>query len=166
MDLRVTGRPHGLVVCLLKTPNCRENLEVLTTLPYHRRHDYDSVLRHFHSRLSVSWPRLPGARVDRAAASSGRVCVPRTSSLLIRRRNRVTSRDNVCTAILLSQAVGLASLCKCNSLLRRSPVRIAILGGAGAMGGIFGGWLQRAGNDLILVAISAASVEFINAHGL
>jgi hypothetical protein len=36
------------------------------------------------------------------------LCVPITSSLLIRRRNRVTSRDNVCAAILLSQVVGLA----------------------------------------------------------
>jgi 2-dehydropantoate 2-reductase len=45
-------------------------------------------------------------------------------------------------------------------------MRIAILGGGGAMGGIFGGYLARAGNDVTLVDVSRAAVEAINAEGL
>ena len=44
-------------------------------------------------------------------------------------------------------------------------MRIAILGGGGAMGGLFGGWLAAAGQDVTLVDVSPA-VETINAHGL
>ena len=35
-------------------------------------------------------------------------------------------------------------------------MRIAILGGGGAMGGIFGGYLARAGNDVTLIDVSKA----------
>ena len=35
-------------------------------------------------------------------------------------------------------------------------MRIAILGGGGAMGGIFGGYLARAGNDVTLIDVSQA----------
>ena len=45
-------------------------------------------------------------------------------------------------------------------------MKIAVLGGGGAMGGIFGGWLQRAGNEVTLVDVSAAAVDAINADGL
>jgi 2-dehydropantoate 2-reductase len=45
-------------------------------------------------------------------------------------------------------------------------MRIAILGGGGAMGGIFGGYLARAGNDVTLVDVSRAAVEAINSDGL
>jgi 2-dehydropantoate 2-reductase len=45
-------------------------------------------------------------------------------------------------------------------------MRIAILGGAGAMGGIFGGWLQRSGNDVTLVDVSKDAVRAINDAGL
>jgi 2-dehydropantoate 2-reductase len=45
-------------------------------------------------------------------------------------------------------------------------MRIAILGGAGAMGGIFGGWLQRSGNDVVLVDVSKDAVRTINDAGL
>jgi 2-dehydropantoate 2-reductase len=45
-------------------------------------------------------------------------------------------------------------------------MRIAILGGGGAMGGIFGGYLARAGNDVTLVDVSRAAIDAINADGL
>ena len=45
-------------------------------------------------------------------------------------------------------------------------MRIAILGGGGAMGGIFGGMLSAAGEDVTLIDVSKAAVEAINAHGL
>ena len=45
-------------------------------------------------------------------------------------------------------------------------MRIAILGGGGAMGGIFGGYLARAGNDVTLVDVSRAAIEAINSDGL
>ncbi len=45
-------------------------------------------------------------------------------------------------------------------------MKIAILGGGGAMGGIFGGWLQRAGNDVTLIDVSQAAIEAINTSGL
>ena len=45
-------------------------------------------------------------------------------------------------------------------------MRIAILGGGGAMGGIFGGYLARAGNDVTLVDVSKAAVQAINDNGL
>mgnify|MGYP002784217856 CR=1 FL=1 len=45
-------------------------------------------------------------------------------------------------------------------------MRIAILGGAGAMGGIFGAWLSRAGHDVHLVDVSRPAIEAINAQGL
>lgn len=47
-----------------------------------------------------------------------------------------------------------------------NPMRIAVLGGAGAMGGIFGGWLQRSGNDVVLVDVAKDSVHAINEAGL
>ena len=33
-------------------------------------------------------------------------------------------------------------------------MKIAILGGGGAMGGLFGGYLARAGNDVTLIDVS------------
>jgi Ketopantoate reductase PanE/ApbA len=47
-----------------------------------------------------------------------------------------------------------------------NSMRIAVLGGAGAMGGIFGGWLQRAGNDLVLVDVSKDAIRALNDSGL
>ncbi|RWG60987.1 MAG: 2-dehydropantoate 2-reductase [Mesorhizobium sp.] len=45
-------------------------------------------------------------------------------------------------------------------------MRIAILGGGGAMGGIFGGYLARAGNDVTLIDVSMPAVQAINDNGL
>ena len=45
-------------------------------------------------------------------------------------------------------------------------MRIAILGGGGAMGGIFGGYLARAGNDVTLIDVSKQAVRAINDNGL
>ena len=45
-------------------------------------------------------------------------------------------------------------------------MRIAILGGGGAMGGLFGGYLARAGNDVTLIDVSKAAVQAINDNGL
>jgi 2-dehydropantoate 2-reductase len=45
-------------------------------------------------------------------------------------------------------------------------MRLAILGGGGAMGGIFGGYLARAGNDVTLIDVSKAAVQAINDNGL
>ena len=45
-------------------------------------------------------------------------------------------------------------------------MRIAILGGGGAMGGLFGGYLARAGNDVTLIDVSKAAIAKINADGL
>ncbi|MBN8994459.1 MAG: 2-dehydropantoate 2-reductase [Rhizobiales bacterium] len=45
-------------------------------------------------------------------------------------------------------------------------MRIAVLGGAGAMGGIFGGFLARAGEDVTLIDVSRPAVEAINRDGL
>ncbi|MGO4439292.1 ketopantoate reductase family protein [Rhizobium sp. RAF56] len=45
-------------------------------------------------------------------------------------------------------------------------MRIAILGGGGAMGGIFGGYLARAGNDVTLIDVSTAAISAINENGL
>lgn len=45
-------------------------------------------------------------------------------------------------------------------------MKIAILGGGGAMGGIFGGYLARAGNDVTLIDVSQAAVTTINDNGL
>ena len=45
-------------------------------------------------------------------------------------------------------------------------MQIAILGGGGAMGGLFGGYLARAGNDVTLIDVSKAAIEAINAQRL
>jgi 2-dehydropantoate 2-reductase len=45
-------------------------------------------------------------------------------------------------------------------------MRVAILGGGGAMGGIFGGYLARAGHDVTLIDVNEAAVDAINASGL
>ena len=45
-------------------------------------------------------------------------------------------------------------------------MRIAILGGGGAMGGIFGGYLARAGNDVTLIDVSKSAIQAINDNGL
>jgi 2-dehydropantoate 2-reductase len=45
-------------------------------------------------------------------------------------------------------------------------MRIAILGGAGAMGGIFGAYLSRAGHETTLIDVSRPAIEAINRDGL
>jgi len=45
-------------------------------------------------------------------------------------------------------------------------MRIAILGGGGAMGGLFGGWLSRAGHEVALIDVSESAVAAINQDGL
>jgi 2-dehydropantoate 2-reductase len=45
-------------------------------------------------------------------------------------------------------------------------MKIAVLGGGGAMGGLFGGYLARAGEDVVLVDVSQASVDAIDRDGL
>jgi 2-dehydropantoate 2-reductase len=45
-------------------------------------------------------------------------------------------------------------------------MKIAVLGGGGAMGGMFGGYLARAGEDVALIDVSNEAVEAINARGL
>ena len=45
-------------------------------------------------------------------------------------------------------------------------MKIAVLGGGGAMGGLFGGYLARAGEDVTLIDVSQASVDAINRDGL
>lgn len=45
-------------------------------------------------------------------------------------------------------------------------MRIAILGGGGAMGGMFGAYLARGGHDVTLVDVSRPAIDAINADGL
>lgn len=45
-------------------------------------------------------------------------------------------------------------------------MKIAILGGGGAMGGLFGAYLTRGGHEVALIDVSAAAIEAINADGL
>lgn len=45
-------------------------------------------------------------------------------------------------------------------------MKIAILGGAGAMGGIFGAYLSRAGHTTTLIDVSRPAIEAINRDGL
>ena len=45
-------------------------------------------------------------------------------------------------------------------------MRIAILGGGGAMGGLFGGWLAAAGNDVTLIDVAPAAIDAVNANGV
>jgi 2-dehydropantoate 2-reductase len=45
-------------------------------------------------------------------------------------------------------------------------MKIAVLGGGGAMGGLFGGYLARAGEDVVLVDVSQIAVDAINRDGL
>jgi 2-dehydropantoate 2-reductase len=45
-------------------------------------------------------------------------------------------------------------------------MKIAVLGGGGAMGGLFGGYLARAGEDVTLIDVSKAAVEAIGRDGL
>lgn len=45
-------------------------------------------------------------------------------------------------------------------------MRIAVLGGGGAMGGLFGGYLAKAGNEVTLIDVSRPAVDEINASGL
>jgi 2-dehydropantoate 2-reductase len=45
-------------------------------------------------------------------------------------------------------------------------MKIAVLGGGGAMGGLFGGYLARAGEDVTLVDVAPAAVAAINRDGL
>src|ERR1700735_2860408 len=45
-------------------------------------------------------------------------------------------------------------------------MKIAVLGGGGAMGGMFGGYLARAGEDVVLIDIFLEAVEAINSQGL
>ena len=45
-------------------------------------------------------------------------------------------------------------------------MKIAVLGGAGAMGGIFGARLSAAGHDVTLIDVNAVAVNLINRDGL
>jgi 2-dehydropantoate 2-reductase len=45
-------------------------------------------------------------------------------------------------------------------------MRIAMIGGGGAMGGVFGGYLAKSGNDVILIDVWHEAVEAITANGL
>jgi 2-dehydropantoate 2-reductase len=45
-------------------------------------------------------------------------------------------------------------------------MKIAVLGGGGAMGGLFGGYLARAGEEVVLVDVAKPAVDAINAHGV
>ncbi|MBA3325498.1 MAG: 2-dehydropantoate 2-reductase [Rhodobacteraceae bacterium] len=45
-------------------------------------------------------------------------------------------------------------------------MRIAVLGGGGAMGGLFGGYLARGGNDVTLIDVSTEAVAAIRAAGV
>ena len=45
-------------------------------------------------------------------------------------------------------------------------MKIAVLGGGGAMGGLFGGYLARAGEDVVLIDVSQSAVDEINKNGL
>ena len=45
-------------------------------------------------------------------------------------------------------------------------MKIAVLGGGGAMGGMFGGYLARAGEDVVLIDVFLEAVEAIDRHGL
>jgi len=45
-------------------------------------------------------------------------------------------------------------------------MKIAVLGGGGAMGGLFGGYLARAGEDVTLIDVSLPAIEAINREGL
>jgi hypothetical protein len=84
-EARKTRAPVGAWVCLLKTRNCLESLAIFAPLPYRRWHDHNSVYRHFHPRLPVSSPRLPGTRAHWPAASSERptTAAPRADSALL-----------------------------------------------------------------------------------
>jgi 2-dehydropantoate 2-reductase len=44
--------------------------------------------------------------------------------------------------------------------------RVAILGGGGAMGGLFGGWLAAHGTDVTLIDVAPAAIEAIGRDGL
>ncbi len=48
----------------------------------------------------------------------------------------------------------------------RTDLKVAVLGGGGAMGGLFGGYLARAGEQVALVDVSIPAVEAINRNGL
>lgn len=45
-------------------------------------------------------------------------------------------------------------------------MKVAVLGGGGAMGGLFGGYLARSGADVTLIDVSRAAVGTINRQGL
>src|SRR5450631_2330474 len=45
-------------------------------------------------------------------------------------------------------------------------MRIAVLGGGGAMGGLFGGYLARAGEDVALIDVSQPAIDAINRDGV
>jgi 2-dehydropantoate 2-reductase len=45
-------------------------------------------------------------------------------------------------------------------------MRIAVLGGGGAMGGLFGGWLARAGHDVALIDVSQGAISALNENGV
>lgn len=49
---------------------------------------------------------------------------------------------------------------------KASRMKIGVIGGAGAMGSLYGGYLARAGNDVLLFDRSSEAVAAINARGL
>jgi 2-dehydropantoate 2-reductase len=53
-----------------------------------------------------------------------------------------------------------------SAIILDGSMKTAVLGGGGAMGGLFGGYLARAGEDVTLIDVSKPAVDAINAHGL
>jgi len=53
-----------------------------------------------------------------------------------------------------------------NGQSESAATRIAIVGGGGAMGGLFGALLAKSGHSVTAVDVSTAAVEAINRHGL
>ncbi|HEY3234977.1 MAG TPA: 2-dehydropantoate 2-reductase N-terminal domain-containing protein, partial [Polyangiaceae bacterium] len=51
-------------------------------------------------------------------------------------------------------------------MTQQPKIRVAILGGAGAMGAVFGARLFQAGHDVTLIDVAKAAVDTINAEGL
>lgn len=45
-------------------------------------------------------------------------------------------------------------------------MRVGVLGGGGAMGGLYGAYLAEAGNDVVLIDVAEPAVAAINANGL
>ena len=88
---------------------------------------------------------------------------------ITRLNRRETGPRHACVDRRWSDLPEAAHCASINEPSRRqggTGMRIAILGGGGAMGGMFGGYLARAGNDVTLIDVSKAAIEAINDNGL